>query len=108
MYRLLNHALDHIESSLKTIERERQDKEYKNGAGVLPQQLYQLSIAFQNMRKEERETAKAPLRTDTMSPEELLDTIAEVFSLEELETLIDKKRGDTPNAEEEIDSEGRE
>lgn len=108
MYNLLNHALDHIESSLKTIERERQDKEYKNGAGVLPQQLYQLSIAFQNMRKEERETAKMPLPTDTMSPEQLLDTIAEVFTEEEIATLLERKRGEPKDEQEETDSEGRE
>lgn len=63
-----------------------------NGAGVLPQQLYQLSIAFQNLRKEERETTKQPLDSDKASPEETLDMVASAFTLEELEAIVEKKK----------------
>lgn len=93
MYALLNRSLDQIEKSLDKIEQENlEGKEYKNGAGVLPQQLYQLSIAFQNLRKEERETAAKPVATDHMTPEQLVETIADVLELEELEAMVERKR----------------
>lgn len=76
-----------------------------NGAGVLPSQLYQLSIAFANLRKEERETTKQPLDTDKLTAEETMAMIADAFDAEELEKIIEMKRGDN---DEEIGSEGRE
>ena len=98
MYGLLSKSMDRIEGSLSVLEKEEKEgKEGKGGVNFLGQQLYQLSIAFSALRKEERDSAAKPLASDQMSPEDMKAMLVSIFTIQELEEMLDSKRGETNN-----------
>jgi hypothetical protein len=106
MYGLLSQSMSRIEDSLGVLEKEsREGKEAKGGVNFLGQQLYQLSIAFSALRKEERDAAKTPLASDNLSQEEMKLMMAEIFTRQELEDMLLSKKEDKHD-QEEIDGAG--
>lgn len=88
----------------------KEGKEAKGGVNFLGQQLYQLSIAYAALRKEERDAAKSPLASDQLSPEDMRVLLVETLSLQELEEMVELKRqGELPHDDttEENDSSGQ-
>lgn len=109
MYGLLNKAMDRIDGSLSVLEKEEKEgKEGKGGVNFLGQQMYQLSIAFSALRKEERDAAKSPLASDNLDPNEMKEMLIDIFTADELEEMLELKKGAQSSVEsqEETDSPG--
>lgn len=76
------------------------------GIGYIAQQIMQMSQTISYMRKEERETAKNPMDSDKMTHEETIQMLSEVLSPEDIEQILQMKKG--PMSNEEETGEGRE
>lgn len=87
---LVDRAVSQLERSMEAIEL---DTPKAAGIGYIAQQMVQMSQAISYMRKEERETAKTPLDSDKMTHEETIMMLAEVLSTEDLETILNLKKG---------------
>jgi hypothetical protein len=94
MYGLLSKATDRIEGSLNVLEQEeRAGRDGKGGVNFLAQQMYQLSIAYSALRKEERDAAKSPLASDNLNQEEMMSMLIDTFTEDELQHMLDLKKG---------------
>jgi len=101
MYGLLSKAMERVDGSLAVLEKEEKEgKEGKGGIAFLGQQLLHIAMAYSNLRKDERDSAKSPLAADQLSPEDMKTIIVETFSVQELEEMLASKQGGSKDEQE--------
>lgn len=93
LYDLLNESLSVVENSLAVIKDESSgSKPNKSGVNFLAQQLLQISMTFNNLRKEERDSAKTPLASDNLSPEEMKAMLLDILTTQDLEEMLETRK----------------